>query len=332
MKFSNFISLMCASIPATFSPKLFPIRNNVALLLFSLLAISGMAQPTVLGTQLANGSYATYDLTAPGTLFKQFRLQASSSAAVSTRNWEFATGNAGTTNYTTNWRPYTGGNTLSSNTFIPTSFANGAKYNTGSGGASGLLPAITAGNYYTFNVSNNAAADNVMQLLETSFNPVALSSATVIQSPAGANVLTSQSPVITVTTASAPSAGENVFVRYTTNAFTSSTLVQLSFTGAVGTATIPAQTAGTVVAYYIYSSNKTLAQINSDVATNGQSAHDMATLNLNTNGGGNYNYTVTSNNILVTSTGGTTSATYATLASANCTIRRFFNNCFRILG
>ncbi|HLO54419.1 MAG TPA: hypothetical protein VK169_09030 [Saprospiraceae bacterium] len=289
------------------------LRTAIAAMLFISLSVVAYAQPTVLGTQLANGSYVTYDLNTVGG-FKQFRLQASNSAAVSTRNWEFATGTAGATNYSTNWRPYTTGNTLSANTFIPTSFANGAKYNTSFGGQSGLLPAITNGNYYTFNVSNNATADNVMQLMETTYNPVSISTTT--QNPAGANVLTSQSPVITVTTASAPAMGENVFVRYTTDAFVSSTLVQLSFTGATGTATIPALPSGTVVAYYIYSSNKTLAQINSDVTSNGQPAHDMATLNLNNNGGSNYNYTVTSNNVLVTSTGGTMSATYATLATA----------------
>lgn len=250
---------------------------------------TSFAQPTVLGTQLVNGNYVTYDLNIIGG-FRQIRLQAASNAAVSTRNWEFASGTAASTNYSTNWRPFTANNTLSSNTFIPTSFDNGARYNTGSGGASGLLPAITNGNYYTFNVGNNNLSSNVMQLLETNFNPVGVSSVT--QSPTSPNVFNNQAVVVTVTTSSAPATGENVFLRYTTDAYANSILVPFSFTGNTGTATIPVQPAATNVSYYIYGSNKSLSAINTDVTNNGQVAHDMSTLNLNNNSGSNYNYSV----------------------------------------
>ena len=117
---------------------------------------------------------------------------------------------------------------MSVNTYIPTSFANGARYNTG-GGADGLLPVITSGNYYTFNVSNNSAADNIMALLETTFNPITVS--TVAQNP-GTGVVNSTAPVtVTITTSAAPASGENVFLRYTTNGYTASTLVQFTFSG-----------------------------------------------------------------------------------------------------
>ena len=277
--------------------------RTAAAMLFILLSWVAYAQPTVLGTQLANGTYVTYDLNTVGG-FKQFRMQTSSSAAVSTRNWEFATGTAGATVYTTNWRPYTGGNTLSANTFIPTSFANGAKYNTASGGASGLLPAITSGNYYTFNVSNNAAADNVMQLLETTFDPVTIPTITQAAGTFG-------SRTVTITTSATPDAAENIFVRYSTNSYTSSTIVQATGSGMTWTATIPAQSV--TVNFYVYTSNKSKAQIDADVTIYGQGVHDMSTLNLNNNSGSNYTYFP----INVTSTSGSsTSASYATLAAA----------------
>ncbi len=288
-------------------------RNIVGLAGFFLgVLMSGAAwgQPTVLGTQLVNGSYATYDLNTVGG-FKQYRLQASSSAAISTRNWEFATGTSGAPSYTTNWRPNTSGNTLSPDLFIPTSFANGAKYNTGSGGSSGLLPVITSGNYYTFNVSTNAAADNVMAMLETSFNPVTVSTVT---SAAG----TYGSRVVSITTSGTPNANERIYVRYTTNAFVSSTIVQATGSGTSWSATIPWQSSA--VTYYVYTSNKAATSINADVTTySTQSVHDMATLNLNNNGGANYTWSPAAGPIIVTSTGGTaanTPTSYATFTGA----------------
>lgn len=274
--------------------------------LFFLFSAYLYSQPTVLGTSLANGNYKTYDLNSIG-VFKQFRLQAESSASVSTRNWEFATGTAANTNYTTNWRPYSGGNTLSSNTFIPTTYDNGAKYNSGSGGSSGLLPAITNGNYYTFNVSNSATADNVMQLLETSYNPVTISSVAQSVGIAGAEN-------ISITTSEAPNTSEYIYVRYSTDSYATSTLVQATGSGTSWTAVIPWQSAAT--SYYVYSSNKTISEINADVTTYGQIAHDMNTLSLNNNGGSNYSWSF--GNIIVKSAGGTaaTGAAYSSLTAA----------------
>lgn len=287
------------------------------ILVFELLnAFPVSAQPAVLGTQLVNGSYVTYNLTDLGA-FRQHRLQAASSGAISTRNWEFAQGTAASPDYTTNWRPNTSNNTLSSNIFIPTSFDNGARYNTSSMGASGLLPAITSGNYYTFNVTENAAANNVMQLLETSFNPVTIS--TVSQSPAGSFVNSGIAPVITANTSATPASGENLFIRWSTDiSFTNSTIVAMSGSGTTYTGTIPAQGAGNSVYYYVLSSNKTESELNTDKTTHGEQAIDMGTLNFKTlvqNGSGNtnYSYTSTSNPVVVNSSGGTASASYATL-------------------
>jgi hypothetical protein len=259
-------------------PKFQGRASQLYMLMLLVVSQFAFAQPTVLGTQVVNGAYVTYNLTTVGG-FKQIRLQASSAAATGLRNWEFATGTAASTNYTTNWRPYTGGNTMSVNSFIPTSFANGAKYNTSSGGSSGLLPAIASGSYYTFNVSNNAAADNVMSLLETTFNPVTISSTTRFNN------------TVNIVTSGTPNAAEFVYVRYTTNAFASSTIVQATGSGTAWSATIPVSGA---VTYYIYTSNRSKATIDGDVTSYGQGVHDMSTLSLNNNAGANYSFTATS--------------------------------------
>ena len=274
---------------------------------------SAFAQPTVLGTDIVAGppAYITYDLNTVGG-FKQYRIQALNNAAVSTIKWEFATGTAASPNYSTNWRPYTINQTLSAyNAFIdPATATASARYNTGFGGQTGFLPVVTANSYYTFNVTNNAAANNNMGVLETTYNPETITSVT--QSPATVGAVVT--PTITVTMSSAPVS--NVYVRYSTNAgFTTSTIVQLSFVGATGTATIPVQAAGTTVYYYVYSSTRTKAAIDADVITySSQSVHDMATLNLNNNTGANYSYTVLP--VTVNATNAINDASYSTLKAA----------------
>ncbi len=311
-------------------------KTTFTIICFSLVfTIQLLAQPIVLYTGLSNTApspnNSRFDLASVGG-FKQARFQSNQSAAASSLGWAFHIGSPASPDYSTNWRPYTGGNTVSANTFIPTSFANGARYNSGGGGADGLLPAITNGNYYTFNVSNNMSVDNTMALLETNYNPVSITS--VSQNPMGDSVLTSQAPIVTITTSSPPSIGEFIYVRYSTDAFTTSTILPLTISGNIGNATLPTQVAGTAVNYYIFSSNKTAASIASDVVTYGQAAYDMATLNLSNNGGTNYKYTVVAKNILVTSTGGTkTSLSYTTLFGAinainNNTIHTGTINCY----
>lgn len=313
----------CTQKTGFFSAKSFKRKTGTFRLLFliSQLVAGGLllphttlhAQPTVLGTQTINGVYTTYDLSTVGG-FRQVRLQATSAAATGTRNWEFCTGTAGAPNYTTNWRPYTAGLTLAAyNQFIPAVGGTAsALYNTGSGGQSGLMPAITANNYYTFNVTTNAAANNSMSVLETTYDPELIN--TVTQAPALNAVVNTAGVTVSIITSAAPNA--NIFVRYTTNAWATSTIVQATFAGVNGTAVIPALPTGTNVSYYVYSSSRTLADINNDVTTYGQVAHDMATLRINNNAGSNYNYTVLAGVVNVNATNVANDASYARLADA----------------
>ncbi len=296
------------SIPET-------LRNatgQVAAVFFSLglllcTSFEAKAQPTVFGTQLPAGNYATFTLkTIVSTVFGQYRTQATGSIGNGSWEWQFVTGTAGTPNYSTNWRPYTSGNTLLTNTIIPTSYSDGARYNTGSGGQPGLLPAITSGNYYTFNVTLNGSSSNIMEMLETTFNPITLSSATVSQSPISSAVTYGSAVTVSINPSANTSSGENLFLRYTTNNYTSSTLVAFTLlSGTTYTAQIPSQAAGTAVSYYVFSSNRSSTAIGTDESSNGEIAYDMATLNLNNNSGANYNYTVIKATPTVTVTPGT---------------------------
>jgi hypothetical protein len=300
-----------------FMKKIYSFKKGMFLVALTLISAFASAQvPLVLYTGLSSTtpspSNSRFTLNSVGA-FKQFRFQSNQTASASSVGWAFHIGSTGSPDYNSNWRPYTGSNTLSVNTYIPTSFANGAKYNTGGGGSDGLLPAITSGNYYTFNVSNNAAVDNTMQLLETSFNPVTINASS--QFPKATLVNANAAVTVTITTSSAPSSGENVFLRYTTNSYTTSTIVQFTFVGTTGTAIIPALAATTAVSYYTYSSNKSLASINSDVTTYGQTAHDMSTLNIGT--GNSYTVVAGTNPVLVQSSGlPANDAYYTTLGTA----------------
>jgi len=250
------------------------------------------SQPSTLYTSLTSTSPAPtnsrFALNAVGG-FRQFRFQATASVASGLSSWAFSTGTTGAPTYNPCWRPTLASQLMSINTFIPTSFNNGAIYQSNSGN-DGQLPAITNGNYYTFNVSANAASSNAMSILETSFNPNTIAS--VLQYPASGAVDNNQSVTVRITLSNLPFSGENFYVRYSTNGFSSSTLQQFTFNGNVGLATIPALASGTNVAYYIFSSNKNVSAIGTDVTSYGQAAYDMATLNLNNNSGSNYSYSV----------------------------------------
>jgi hypothetical protein len=125
-------------------------------------------------------------------------------------------------------------------------------------------------------------------VLETPYLPVTFP--TVTQNPLADAVGDNIPVTITVTSSAAPI--ENVFLRYTINEYVNTTIVPVSFAGTTGTAIIPGFPIGTVVKYYIYSSNKSQSLIESEVVSYGEIVHDMSTLDWNVNTGSNYPYTV----------------------------------------
>lgn len=97
-----------------------------------------------------------------------------------------------------------------------------------------------------------------------------------------------QSNTINATLNTAFSTGQSAYLRYSTDFFATSTIVEMTGAGTNYSATIPGSvnTAGTTVSYYCFTSGPSLAS-NID-----NSEADWYSINLNNNGGGNYSYSV----------------------------------------
>ncbi|MDD5150624.1 MAG: T9SS sorting signal type C domain-containing protein [Flavobacterium sp.] len=110
---------------------------------------------------------------------------------------------------------------------------------------------------------------------------------TVVQSPLATNVPLCSETTVTATLDAALSTGQAVYLRYTNDAWSSSTVVAMTGSGTTYTAAIPSlvNSAGANVSYYVFTSGDT------GVALDGSNA-DFYTINLNSNGGSNYGYTV----------------------------------------
>ncbi len=138
---------------------------------------------------------------------------------------------------------------------------------------------LTNGRWYTVNWRDNGYAGTSAIFMETSANPVTLSSVSFTpENPAPTEAVT-----VTLTTSAAPSTGERVFVRYSTDGFSTSSFVQFSFSGTTGTATIPGLSSGTNVSFYVFSTT---------IASPSHADADMQTIRFNNNGGLNYGYSV----------------------------------------
>ncbi|MEX1188154.1 MAG: T9SS type A sorting domain-containing protein [Bacteroidia bacterium] len=136
--------------------------------------------------------------------------------------------------------------------------------------------------WYTVNFENTGYTDTRAIFMETSANPVAISS--VSQLPAAGSVGATDVVAITATLSGSASAQEIFYLRYAINGnFAGSPIVAMTGSGTTRTANIPAQVAATGVAYYIFSST---------VVAPAPGDADLVAINTNTNGGSNYNYTV----------------------------------------
>lgn len=143
----------------------------------------------------------------------------------------------------------------------------------------------------------------------------------VTQSPLAGNVVIGQATKVTANLSGAFSSGQAVYLRYTTNAFATSTVVQMTGSGTSYTASIPSgsNTSGANVSYYVFTSGT------SNVAADGSNA-DLFTINLNNNGGSNYSYTPNANVVFTDdfsratlNPGGTPSMTYTNTLATGAT-------------
>jgi hypothetical protein len=188
-----------------------------------------------------------------------------------TGTYDFKVSSGPTSNYWANsWGK---GGTMALNTVEPMYF----------GGGNSTLTFNDA-KYYTVNFQDAGYVNSNMVVMETVAPPITFSAVT-----RSAAIYAGTPVTITITGSAAPSAGENVYVRYSTDAWATSTNVLATMTTTTGTAVIPGLAAGTVVSYYVYSTT----------ATNPTSDWDLFTLNANNNAKANYSYTVASGLVLV---------------------------------
>jgi hypothetical protein len=249
----------------------------------SLLTISAFAQvPTNFGSNAEDGiSYQTYNLIDHGVV-SSVRFQAQNSIPEGQGTWEFFTGS-----YNPVWRPYTTDDTLSGFDAIidPSIETASARFNTNPpGGATGLLPAIQAGYYYTA-IIQDGTGDNFMSIIETDFAPVAID--TVYNTPTEVFEGESVSFTVELDGANSLSPGEHVFVRWSTDDFATSNFTEITnFSSGVGQFSYPAGLlpVGTTFKYYALVTEEADPAALDDV--------DYYTLFFANNEGNNYEFTI----------------------------------------
>lgn len=146
--------------------------------------------------------------------------------------------------------------------------------------------------YYTVNWLDIGYANTKAIWMPTSANPVNLVSVT--QSPPPGSVLPNQAVTVTVQTSNVKSPEEIIYIRYTTNNWASSNLVEVNFTGTNGEAIIPGQSGGTTVKYYAFSTT----------VPNPVTDFDMYTIKHNNNNKAYYSYSVLSPTYTIVATAG----------------------------
>jgi Alpha amylase, catalytic domain len=142
--------------------------------------------------------------------------------------------------------------------------------------------------FKTRNAGTNPTGDFVLFEVQGEVRTIS----NVAQSPVASNVTSTTPVIVTATSSGSLNSGQGIYLRYTTNNWSSSTVVPMSGGGISYTGTIPAQTIGTTVNYYVFTSG--------DGLTMAPTNADLFTINGNNNGGANYSYTISTNTPAVT--------------------------------
>ncbi|MDD4150779.1 MAG: hypothetical protein PHE33_12210, partial [Bacteroidales bacterium] len=147
---------------------------------------------------------------------------------------------------------------------------------------SDFIKTLSAGKFYTFRLEGDETWWNRrFVIMETDAAPVELLTVSDNSSLQNQNEVT-----VSITTSAELSSQETVYIRYTTDDWTSSFIVACAGTGTNYQGVIPAQSVATSVEYYVLTSAMVLSFVTDNT--------DFSTLNGNNNAGDNYTYTVTS--------------------------------------
>lgn len=159
----------------------------------------------------------------------------------------------------------------------------------------GTAFSISVSSTTTDYVFKTPSPDNSQEFIFFSIGGEVVSLGATAQSPAidGLGEVPADTDVQVFTETSAPlPLGQAAYLRYTTDAFTSSTVVPMAITAARGgnaqaadilSATIPGQAGGTTVSYYVFTSGSEVVPTDADA--------DYRTINADNNGGANFTFT-----------------------------------------
>ncbi len=164
-----------------------------------------------------------------------------------------------------------------------TSSTSSALQVTGSGKAYFLNIGSTSNNIVFKTSGSGAPGTSAIVCFELQGNINTVNSIT--QSPVAANVFPGQAVTVTANMSANQTAGQNVYLRYTTNGWFSSSVVPMTYSSSIATGTIPAtaNTASAPINYYVFTSGP------NNVASDGSNA-DLFTITTSSNS----NYTVQS--------------------------------------
>lgn len=214
-----------------------------------------------------NGMGGDFDLTQITTGTLRWTTTFQYSGTTGSKSFKFVSGD------TDPW-----GNQWANSSFSINTLVTGIAWCTSCNPANNTI-SITNGNYYTVNWQDNGYAATNAIFMETSAMPVTLTKAD--QMPAS-GITPADSVFVGLKLSATPSAEEKFYVRYTTDGFATSSLKEVIVTADSGFTWIPAQSNGSTVNYYIFSTT----------VSNPTADFDMYTINLINNGGSNYSYSV----------------------------------------
>jgi len=144
--------------------------------------------------------------------------------------------------------------------------------------------------YYTFTIEDVASGNSNGFIMETSASPVTIPTVSQVGGLYnGIYYASSPGQTVNITLSAAKSSEEKIYVVFTNDTWVSHHFVNASGTGTSYTATIPYQTPGTSMQYYVISTTLTYSMGN-----NLDNFTDLATINYNNNLGNKYSYLVTS--------------------------------------
>ena len=147
---------------------------------------------------------------------------------------------------------------------------------------------VTDGNHYTFRLENNGYSDSKGLVMETSDAPITISSVNQIGDDIeGTHYLNSnEDQTINIGISGSKSTEEKIYLRYTTDSWSTDNFVEASGSGVDYSATIPGQINGTDVEYYVLTTTLSYS-VNNDL----DNYTDLVTIKYNNNSN-NYSYTV----------------------------------------